>query len=123
MNHAMFQLLNLDTAVSYYDQVMNVIVGIRDANALPIHFIRYEKVVVDFENEVNSLTSFLGLEWEDSLHDFQATAKSRYISTPSAAQVIQPLYTSSIGKWRHYQEWIGTNFEPLDKWEEEWGYQ
>jgi tetratricopeptide (TPR) repeat protein len=123
MNHAMFQLLNLDTAVSYYDQVMNVIVGIRNANALPIHFIRYEKVVVDFENEVNSLTGFLGLEWEDSLHDYQATAKSRYISTPSRAQVIQPLYTSSIGKWRHYQEWIGTKFEPLDNWEEEWGYQ
>jgi tetratricopeptide (TPR) repeat protein len=123
MNPAMFQMLNLDTAVTYYDQVMNVITKMRDAKALAFHFIRYEQVVENFEDEVRTLTNFLELEWEDALFDYQTTAKSRYISTPSASQVIQPLYTSSIGKWKHYQEWIGSSFEPLDKWVEEWDYQ
>ena len=90
MNQAMFQFLDLKSAAAYYDQAMNVVVKIRDA---------------------------------DALFDYQATAKSRHISTPSASRVIQPLYTTSIGKWKHYQEWIGTSFEPLDKWVEEWGYK
>lgn len=122
MNPAMFQMLNLDTAVTYYNQVMNVIVRIRDAKAFPMHFIKYERLVENFADEVKALTDFLDLEWEDGLLDYQRTAKSRYISTPSASQVTQPLYTSSIGKWRHYLDWIGTSFEPLDSWAEEWGY-
>jgi tetratricopeptide (TPR) repeat protein len=123
MNQAMFQFLNLNTAVTYYDQVMNVIAKIRDVNVLPMHFVRYEEVVGNLTDEVKELISFLDLEWEDALLDYQTTARSRSISTPSASQVIQPLYTSSIGKWKHYREWIGTSFEPLDKWVEEWGYQ
>jgi len=123
MNPAMFQMLNLNTAVSYYNQVMSVIVEIRDANAFPMHFIRYERVVENFAEKVKALMDFLDLEWEDALFDFQTTAKARSILTPSASQVIQPLYTSSIGKWRHYLEWIGASFEPLDRWVEEWGYQ
>jgi len=122
MNQAMFQFLDLKTAAAYYDQVMNIVVKIRDAEVFPMHLIRYENVIKNFADEVKSLIGFLELEWEDSLLDYQATAKSRHISTPSASQVIQPLYTSSIGKWKHYQEWIGSNFESLDKWVEEWSY-
>jgi hypothetical protein len=68
------------------------------------------------------MVGFLGLDWEDALFDYQATARSRHISTPSAAQVIQPLYTSSIGKWWNFQPWIGDRFEPLERWVKEWSY-
>lgn len=123
VNPAMFQMLNLDTAVAYYDQVMELISKVRDANILQMHFIRYENVVGNFADEVKALTDFLDLEWEDALFDYQATAKSRHISTPSASQVTQPLYTTSIGKWEHYEEWIGASFDPLDSWVDKWGYQ
>lgn len=123
INPAMFQMLDLDTAVAYYDQVMRLISKVRDTKVLQMHFIRYENVVGNFEDEVRALTDFLDLEWEDALFDYRTTAKSRHISTPSASQVIQPLYTSSIGKWEHYQEWIGASFDPLGSWVEEWGYQ
>jgi tetratricopeptide (TPR) repeat protein len=122
MNPAMFQLLKLDTGASFYDQVMNVITGVHDAETFAMHFTRYEKVIENFADEVRALIDFLELEWEDSLFDYQATAKARDVTTPSASQVIQPLYTSSIGKWKHYEEWIGTSFEPLGKWVEKWGY-
>jgi tetratricopeptide (TPR) repeat protein len=122
INPATYQLLRLDTAARFYEQVMNVIVGVRDTVAFPMHFVRYESVIENFEDEVNALIQFLGLDWENALFRYQETAKARDVRTPSASQVIQPLYTSSIGKWRHYEEWIGTSFEPLDKWVELWGY-
>ncbi len=122
MSQAMFQFLQLETAVSYYGKVMKIVTAMRDAGALPMHFVRYEQVIGDFTGEVGKMIRFLGLEWEDSLLDYQSTAKSRRISTPSASQVIQPLYTSSIGKWRHFLPWIGDRFEPLEPWVREWGY-
>jgi len=122
MNLAMFQLLDLDTAVRYYDLVMNVISEINKVNAFEMHFVRYENVITDFTSEINSLVDFLGLEWQESLFDYRQTAMSRDINTPSASQVIQPLYTSSIGKWKHYRQWIGSSFDPLSKWVKKWGY-
>lgn len=122
MNAAMFQLLKLETASAFYNQVMNIVAGVADAGAFAMHFIRYEEVIKNFKDEVGALISFLGLEWEDSLFDYQATARARDIVTPSAPQVIQPLYTSSIGKWRHYEKWIGNKFGPLDYWVKKWGY-
>lgn len=122
INPATFQLLQLETAVSLYDRVMNVISGVRETDALAMHFVRYENVIENFDDEIAALIEFLELEWEDALSDYQATAKSRDVRTPSASQVIQPLYTSSIGKWRHYEEWIGTRFDPLKVWVERWGY-
>jgi tetratricopeptide (TPR) repeat protein len=122
MSQAMFQFLQLDTAVSYYGKVMNIVTAMRDADVLPMHFVRYERVISDYREEVEAMTGFLGLEWEDALLDYQSTARSRHISTPSASQVIQPLYTSSIGKWRNFQPWIGDQFEPLESWVREWDY-
>lgn len=122
MSQAMHQFLQLDTAVSYYGKVMKIVTAMRDARALPMHFVRYERVIDEFTEEVGNMIGFLGLEWEDALRDYQSTAKARHISTPSASQVIQPLYTSSIGKWRNFQPWIGDRFEPLEPWVEEWGY-
>ena len=122
MSQAMFQFLRLETAVSYYGKVMKIVTAMRDAEALPMHFVRYEEVIGDFTHEIGGMVGFLGLEWEDALFDYQATARSRHISTPSAAQVIQPLYTSSIGKWWNFQPWIGDRFEPLERWVKEWSY-
>jgi tetratricopeptide (TPR) repeat protein len=122
INPATFQLLKLDTAATFYDQVMNVISAVHDTAAFAMHFVRYESVIENFEDEVSRLAQFLGLDWEDSLFDYQETAKSRDVRTPSASQVIRPLYTSSIGKWKHYEEWIGGSFQPLEKWVRKWGY-
>jgi len=122
MNAAMFQLLKLDTAAAFYGQVMNIVEAVRQAEAFSMHFVRYEKVIEDFTGEVTALTDFLEMEWEDGLLEYQATAKARDVTTPSASQVIQPLYISSIGKWKNFREWIGSSLEPLEPWVTHWGY-
>jgi tetratricopeptide (TPR) repeat protein len=69
MNLAMFQLLDLDSAVRYYDLVMALISEIYDAGVFEMHFVRYENVVANFTAEIGALIRFLGLEWEDGLHE------------------------------------------------------
>jgi tetratricopeptide (TPR) repeat protein len=68
---------------------------------LEILVIDYEKLVEDLEGQSRRLIEFLGLAWEPACLDFHLT--ERPVLTASAWQVRQPLYSRSIGRWRHYE--------------------
>ena len=67
--------------------------------------------------------TFLGLPWDDAVLDYQRTARERYTSTPSAEQVVRPLYRSSIGRFRPYEQWLTPEIETLAPWVERFGYE
>ncbi len=72
-----------------------------------IHTLQYESLVADIDGEIRRLLQFCELPWEDQcLHYYQNTQAS---TTASALQVRQPVYASSVGKWRHYAR----HLEPL----------
>lgn len=123
MNAAMYQFLDLQTAATYYDQVMRLGALWRDKLPLAVHEVRYEKVVADFDAEIRALLLFLDLPWSDDLRRFHETALKRVIRTPSAKQVIQPLYDSSVGKWRKFEKELAPVRALLDPWAERFGYQ
>src|SRR6185369_6710585 len=106
MNAAMFQLLRLDSAVAYYDAVMTLVATSRAKLPLNLHVLKYESLIHDFDSEVAALLAFLGLDWHDSVRDYATTAKTRTIGTPSAAQVVQPIYRSAQGKWQKYRRFL-----------------
>ncbi len=58
----------------------------------------YETLVGDFEAQARRILAHCGLEWDDACRDFHKT--QRPVHTASAVQVRQPLYRSSIGRWR-----------------------
>jgi hypothetical protein len=58
----------------------------------------YEKVVDDTEFEVRRLLTFCGLDWHPDCLAFHQTSRS--VRTASAAQVRQPIYRSSVKRWR-----------------------
>jgi hypothetical protein len=74
-------------------------------STLPSHTLLevcYEDIVRDQTAESRRLIEFVGLPWEDEVlrfHDSQAPS-----ATASAVQVRRPLYSSSVGKWRHHAE-------------------
>ena len=122
MNQAMFQFLKLETAVSYYDQVMSLAKVYIDQLSIPVHIVRYESLIADFDAQVGEILRYLELPWEPGVRDYQSVARRRRISTPSARDVTRPLYSTSIGKWRRYRDLIGERFEPLQAWVDYWGY-
>ena len=72
---------------------------------LAMHHVHYETLVADFETEARKLVDFLGLSWEPACLEFHKT--ERLVSTASAWQVRQPLYASSVGRWRNYAKHLG----------------
>lgn len=63
--------------------------------------VRYEELVVDTEAQARRMLTWCGLEWQATVlapSDNPAPA-----TTASAAQVRQPIYTTSVQKWRRYE--------------------
>ena len=67
-----------------------------------IHEVRYEDVVANQEEESRKLLAFCGLGWNDACLGFHQT--KRRVTTTSATQVRQPIYTDSVGLWEKYGE-------------------
>ena len=77
----------------------NTVLGERIMN------IKYEQLVEDPEKTSRALIDHCGLQWDDKCLKFYETRRD--VNTPSYGQVRQPLYTASIGRWRHYQDHLG----------------
>ena len=122
MNAAMYQFLSLETSASYYDQVMSLGRLGRQRFALALQEVRYENIIEDLKGEIEPLLTFLGMEWNDQLLRYHELAQKRIIRTPSAKQVIQKPYTSSIGKWRHYEKQMQPVLPILNKWAAQFDY-
>ncbi len=122
MNAAMFQLLQLDTTVRYYDAVMRLGAAARERFPLHVHELRYETLISDFDATVGAALTFLGLPWSDAVRDYAQTARQRTIATPSAPQVVEPLYASSQGKWRNYAKELAPYLPALEPWVKAFAY-
>ncbi len=123
MNAAMFAMLRLETAAAYYDASMALFADLRTKAALCVHETRYEEVVRDREASARATLDFLALDWNEAVLDHQATARSRSIKTPSARQVVKPIYATAIGKWRRYEKPLAPVSSVLEPWAERFGYE
>ena len=72
----------------------------------------YERLVTDREAETKRLIAFLGLEWDDAC--LAPERNERLVATASQWQVRQPVYTSSVERWRRYEPWLGELRELLN---------
>jgi hypothetical protein len=69
--------------------------------------IQYEDLVNDFEYNVRRMLAHCGLEWDERCLRFHQTR--RPVVTMSARQVREPLFRSSLRRWRPAQ----TLLQPL----------
>lgn len=104
-NPAMANFLTMEGAIAFYDKVMTNFLLVKELYQHDsLHVFRYEDVVEDIQAEAAKLLSFLGLAWNDAVVKFHETARKRVvINTPSYIQVTQPLYKSSVYKWKNYK--------------------
>ena len=69
----------------------------------------YESIISDRETVVRHLIEFCGLEWDEACLFHERNESS--IRTPSKWQARQPVYSSSIQRWRPYEPWLGELLE------------
>lgn len=124
LNEGMSSFLRLETAAELYDLSFRYFERVEELLKPPVHRVVYENVVADREAELGSLFDFLGLEWSDDVLDHQSTAQGRgRIKTASYAQVAEPIYTRSAGRWKNYRRHLEPVLPVLEPWVRKFGYK
>ncbi len=67
--------------------------------------VHYEELVGNLERVARRIIAQCGLAWDARCLDFHRTERS--VRTASATQVRQPIYRSSVGRWRRYENFLG----------------
>ena len=66
---------------------------------------RYEDLTADPEPRSRELIAFCGLDWDPTC--LRPEANQRTVHTASIFQARQPIYRSSVERWRRYEPWLG----------------
>jgi tetratricopeptide (TPR) repeat protein len=67
--------------------------------------VEYERLIADREAESRRLVAFCGLDWGDSC--LAPERNGRLVKTTSLWQARQPVYATSVERWRRYEPWLG----------------
>jgi tetratricopeptide (TPR) repeat protein len=93
-----------DLAIFYkaYDDLMKFWKG--DIENIFFNLV-YEDLINDKVTQTKKLLKFCNLNWDENCLNFHKNKKS--VSTASLAQVREPLYNTSVEKWKSYTEELG----------------
>ena len=116
-NNAMANFRSIESASRIYDLTMSIWLDYKEK--LKINHInsKYEDLIEDFDKHILKILNFLDVSWDENIKNYRNTAHDRgKINTPSSSQVVQPLYKSSIDKWKNYEKYFKNSNRYLHKW-------
>ena len=102
---------DMKTMGLYYREYRRLMQHWRKVLPLKMLELDYEEMIADQETMSRRLIDFAGLEWDDACLNFHQT--ERTVRTLSRWQVRQPIYKSSVQRWRKYDEFLGPMKEGL----------
>ena len=105
-----FSLRDLGAYYRAYERLMTHWSAVLE---IPMLQVRYEELVQNTERVSRTMLEFSGLEWDENCLRFYET--KRDVVTGSYDQVRQPIYKTSLGKSKHYEQFLGPLVEALGK--------
>jgi tetratricopeptide (TPR) repeat protein len=100
-----------DHIASRFQEYLRVMEHWRRVLPVSVLEVAYEDLVGDREGVSRRLVAWCGLEWEPSCLEFHRN--QRPVRTASLAQVRQPIYNTSVGRWKRYEKILGSLFAKL----------
>jgi len=95
----------LDSLGTVYKEYAHLMDHWKETLSVPILDVQYESLVADIAPWVRQILEFCGLEWEAGCLDFYKDKRQVY--TVSYNQVRQPVYSSSVNRWKNFDEMLG----------------
>jgi tetratricopeptide (TPR) repeat protein len=122
-NESLIHFLDLENAANLYDGVFTAWRIFNKNHNLNVHHHFYEDLIQDFRPTIQSLLEFIELEWNDSILEYDKTAKTgQGVYTPSYDQVTEKIYTHSSGRWKNYINQLEPTMVKLSPWIEYFDY-
>ena len=108
---------SIESASRIYDLTMSIWLDYKAKLKMDYVTSKYEDLLEDFDKHILKILNFLDISWDENIKNYRNTAQKRgKINTPSSSQVVQPLYKSSIAKWKNYENYFTNSKKYLDKW-------
>lgn len=104
---------HLDDIVYYYKEYRRLMDHWKSVLQLPIHDIHYEDLVSSPKECIEQLLSYLGVNWDDNCLMFHTS--SRHVATASYDQVKHSIYSTSLDRWKNYQDHVASHLESLSQ--------
>jgi hypothetical protein len=101
-----YDLANLG---AYYRQYQRLMAHWGEVLDIPIFEVRYEELVREPQRVSQAMVEFCGLKWDKRCLEFYGS--EHLAATASMQQVRQPIYETSVGRWKNYASYL----EPLKR--------
>ena len=106
-NQAYYFSYDLDELAAYYTSYHQLMQHWHAVMPGAILDVRYEDLVADTESQARRILAWCGLDWQAAV--LTPADNESPSTTASAGQIREPIYTSSVQKWRRYE----TGLAPL----------
>lgn len=122
-NVAMAAFNDIESACVLYDFTMMNWFSVFPGPTEQVCYVRYDKLVTEFEETVRSVLDFVGVGWSDQVREFAAASQERAVRTPSYAKVRKGLGLGVQSSWKDFDFLFDDRCRSLlDPWVERFGY-
>lgn len=123
INAPNYMFLRLSTAAKLYDNAFYAWWHCKNALPLAMKTVKYEELIGDFELAMKDILAFIGLEWDEALHNFHENVRAQgTVRTASYSQVSEKLYKSARNRWKSYRKHLKPLEKRVDPWAEYFEY-
>jgi tetratricopeptide (TPR) repeat protein len=102
---------DLGHIAGYYHEYRRLMAHWEQVCDLRVLEVDYEQLVADPEGESRRMVDFIELDWDPACLRYYENP--RIVRTASYAQVREPVYETSIGRWRNYETHLAPLIEAL----------
>lgn len=95
---------SLETMGRYYRAYTDQMAHFDAASPGAVLRVHYEAVVADLEGEVRRMLDYLGLPFDPACLAYHESGRA--VRTASSEQVREPIFTSGLDQWRHFDPWL-----------------
>lgn len=106
LNQNTRMLFALDDIIKRYIQVFSLYEVYVNKLQLEVLEVKYEKLVTDFDQQIDAVFQFLGISPVENFRDYQSHSVKKFIQSSSRGQADQPIYASSVGRWKNYESYL-----------------
>jgi tetratricopeptide (TPR) repeat protein len=110
------------------DVILSCFMQYLPLNTNSVCYLSLEETVTRYAADMGAWQSrralnFLGLNWEPEILNYRERLKTKPVSSPTYEAVRKPLYTTSVGRWKHYQKYFEPMLGRLAPFVEAFGYE
>ena len=100
---------NEEDLKNYYDNYLSLMDHWKSIYPNNIIDVCYENLINDPKNEIEKILNKCNITWSENFLNFEKN--TNIVETASVYQVRQPLYDTSIGRWKNYKNYFPKLFE------------